>query len=86
MRKESTRELFDAVDLHGRSVIIWQKGELLGTIDRYKHKVRLYLVEDFYVELFYRPIEKRIFRIERSDSRSLKKFLHLIELPDLTDL
>jgi hypothetical protein len=73
-------KIFDEVDTHGKAALLWEHGELLTTIDYYNQKVRLYLLDQFYVELYYNPRVNKIVKITKSDAPSLSKFLKEISI------
>lgn len=73
-------QIFDQVDFHGRANLLWDRGELVLTIDYYSQRVSLYLVESFYVELYFHPEQNEIVKIEKASNQSLNKFLNAIAL------
>ncbi|MFN5168993.1 MAG: hypothetical protein ACK5DD_05175 [Cyclobacteriaceae bacterium] len=72
--------LFDQVDVQGRANLLSDYGELISSIDYYGQKVALYLLGDFYVELYYNPLSGRIVKVEKSSIDSLTKFLNDINV------
>jgi hypothetical protein len=72
--------LFDQVDVQGRANLLSDYGELISTIDYYGQKVALYLLGNFYVELYYNPHFGRLVKVEKSSNHSLGKFLKDIKV------
>jgi hypothetical protein len=80
----SILDKFNQVDLHGKSVLIWENGEYISTREYYAQKVNLYSMPGFLVELFYSPYLYKIQKVEVvNDSKRLNKHLENIDLSEL---
>ncbi|MBX2968269.1 MAG: hypothetical protein KF803_02775 [Cyclobacteriaceae bacterium] len=76
-------EFFNSLDDHGRAVMVWELGEYVLTRDYYGYRVNLYAMPGYYVEIYYRPGENRMEKIEGfTDRERLEKFLPAIQLDD----
>ncbi|MEQ1587540.1 MAG: hypothetical protein ABL895_16770 [Cyclobacteriaceae bacterium] len=80
----SILDKFNRVDLHGKTVLLFQKGEYISGIDYYSLKVNLYTMPGFLVELAYSPYLDKIEKIEViTDNARLTKHLVNIEIETL---
>lgn len=83
MAAPSDIAFFNTLDNHGRAVLVWEYGEYLLTRDYYGYRINLYAMPGYYAEVYYRPGENRIEKIEGfTDTETLNKFLPAIELKD----
>lgn len=62
---------------------VYFEGEHLTSIRYYKHKINLYLIDNFIVEVFYNHKEDRIERVELLDfsSNRLNFYTDQVRLP-----
>ena len=49
---------------------LYLEGEFVMDIRYYEYKVNLYLIQDFYIEIFYQHKEDRVWKIEMLDRDS----------------
>ncbi|MCP4459718.1 MAG: hypothetical protein GY816_17090 [Cytophagales bacterium] len=61
---------------------VWLEGEFVMDIRYYNFKVNLYLVRDFYIEVFYHHKEDRVEKIEilDRDSNRMKFYADQVKL------
>jgi hypothetical protein len=76
----NTKQLFEEGDLNKRATVLWEYGELITTIEYYNQLVQLYLIDSFYVELYYSPYLNTIEKIEGCDHAAQKKFSKNVEI------
>ncbi len=62
-----TRQEFNSLSLADRLKWVYFEGNHITSIRYYGHKVILYLVKDFYVEVFYHNNKSKIDRVEILD-------------------
>lgn len=62
-----TRQEFNSLSLADRLKWVYFEGNHITSIRYYDHKVILYLIKDFYVEVFYHNNESIIDRVEILD-------------------
>ena len=76
---------FKSLTLLEKARSVYLHGDFITSIRYYKHKVNLYLIEDYYVEVFYNPkIDKveKIDRLQHQHSR-MKFYSDQVKLPKL---
>ncbi len=61
---------FTKLSLGEKTKWVYFNGELITSIRYYAYKVNLYLIGEFYVELFYHHSQDRIEKIELLDEKS----------------
>ncbi|MEQ8555959.1 MAG: hypothetical protein RLO17_06005 [Cyclobacteriaceae bacterium] len=61
---------FTKLSLSEKTKWVYFNGELITSIRYYAYKVNLYLIGEFYVELFYHHSQDRIEKIELLDDKS----------------
>lgn len=80
----SILDKFNLVDLHGKSVLLFEEGDFITSVDYYAQKVNLYAMPGFLVELYYSPYLNKIEKIEAiTDNSALAKHLQNIEIETL---
>lgn len=74
---------FSRLSLDEKTKWVYFNGQLITSIRYYAYKVNLYLIEDFYVELFYHHSQDRIEKIELLDDKSkrLNFYADQVRLP-----
>jgi len=74
---------FIKLSLGEKTKWIYFNGELITSIRYYAYKVNLYLIGEFYVELFYHHSQDRIEKIELLDAKSkrLNFYADQVRLP-----
>ena len=74
---------FEQLSLADRARSLYLKGTFIISIRYYKYKINLYLLNDYYVEVFYDPKLDRVEKIERLQSRHsrMKFYSDQIKLP-----
>jgi hypothetical protein len=61
--------------------VVWSKGVHLGERYNPEHKILLYQIEGFYVEVFYNPVSNAIKRLRSfSNTGQLRPYLEKIDL------
>lgn len=70
-----TKHEFNHMELHKKLHLLYTEGEFVVSIRYYKHKINLYLLDNFYVEVYYNPKTDRIDQVKVLHStRSKMKF------------
>lgn len=68
---------FQGMELRDKISLLYREGNFITAIRYYGHKVNLYLLNDFYVEVFYNHKHDRIDRIDLLERRhSRMKFYY----------
>jgi len=76
-------DLFNAVDFHGKAVMIFEQGEFISTRFYYQMAVNLYVMPGFMVEVYYSQYLNKIERIEvLKEDKQIERHLDQIELTD----
>ncbi len=75
---------FEELSLYQKIKKLYFEGEFIVAIRYYKHKINLYLYNDFYVEVFYNPKTDCIEKIDILDMESsrIKFYADQIKLPE----
>ena len=78
-----TEERFSGLSLPERTKWVYFNGEFITSIRYYVYKINLYMIEGFYVELFYHHTQDRIEKIELLEAQStrMKFYTDQIKLP-----
>jgi len=75
---------FMALSLRNKIQVLYREGTFVVAIRYYGYKINLYLLEDYYVEVFYNHKDDKIEKVsllESSHSR-MKFYTDQISLPD----
>ena len=74
---------FFLLELERKIDLLFREGSFIVSIRYYKHKVNLYLLDNFYVEVFYNHKLDRIEKIEplRRNTKRMKFYADQISLP-----
>jgi len=66
-----------------KAKVLYQEGSFIVSIWYYRHKVNLYLIDNYYVEVFYNPKLDVVEKIEMLDARHsrMKFYSDQIKLP-----
>jgi hypothetical protein len=59
-----TKTTFSNLTMPEKQKLLYVKGDSIVSIWYYKHKINLYLLNGFYVEVFYNPKIDKIQRVE----------------------
>ena len=83
-----TKSTFSNLSIPEKLKLLYVEGDFIVSIWYYKHKVNLYLINGFFVEVFYNPKLDKIQRVEplgKGQSR-MKFYADQVKLPvDLLD-
>ena len=63
-----TKHKFRNLDIDRKGEYVFQEGEYIGLREYYNHKINLYSLFDFFVEVWYFPEENKIEKIEVMES------------------
>lgn len=76
-------EKFFLMDLESKIDLLFTEGTFIVAIRYYKYKVNLYLMDNFYVEVFYNHKLDKIEKIEplRKNTKRMKFYADQITLP-----
>ncbi len=74
---------FKELSLTDKARSLYLEGTFIISIRYYRYKVNLYLLKDYYVEVFYDPKQDRVEKIERLESTHsrMKFYFDQIKLP-----
>jgi hypothetical protein len=74
---------FIRLTLFEKLKLLYGKGDFIVSIWYYKHKINLFLINGFYVEVFYDPKIDRIAKVEPLESHHtrLKFYADQVKLP-----
>ena len=74
---------FEKLSLVDKARSLYLNGTFIISIRYYKYKVNLYLLNNYYVEVFYDPKQDRVEKIERLQSQHsrMKFYSDQIKLP-----
>ena len=63
---------------------LYTEGTFIVSIRYYKHKINLYLISNFYVEVFYNHKEDKLEKVEllQRNNKRIKFYADQITLPD----
>ncbi len=80
------KEIFNKLSLRQRIQTLYLDGRFITDIRFYQYKVNLYLFENFFVEVFYHPVEDRIEKVEimENNSKRINFYTDQIKLPDFS--
>jgi hypothetical protein len=80
--RELSMEISDFVilALNDRAQALWDRGKYLETIVYYGQTVKLYALENFFVEVYYSNITKSINKVEVAYGDNMKKYTNRIKL------
>lgn len=78
------KEVFKKLSVQQQVKALYLDGTFIIDIRFYEYKINLYLFENFLVEVFYKPVEDRIEKIEvmEKNSKRLNFYSDQIKLPD----
>ncbi len=78
-----SQDIFQKLNLHQRIKTLYVDGQFVTAIRYYKYKINLYLLENFYVEVFYHHCDDRIEKVEILEDKSsrMKFYIDQIKLP-----
>ncbi len=76
---------FNTLTLDEKIKLLYSEGTFIVSIRYYRYKVNLYLIGNFYVEVFYNHKEDRIERTEifKTSSKRIKFYTDQIQLPSI---
>lgn len=76
---------FSKLDLHGKAGIVFGEGDYISSIKEYAFQIKLFIVDDTFVEVFYNIHSNEIedIAILDSDERRLSQYSHGIDIGDL---
>jgi len=79
------KEIFKKLNIQQRIKALYLDGSFVTDIRYYQYKINLYLFENFFVEVFYHPVEDRVEKVEILDSKSsrINFYADQIKLTDL---
>ena len=63
-----TKHKFRNLDIDRKGEYVFQEGEYIGLREYYNHRINLYSLFDFFVEVWYFPAENKIEKIEVMES------------------
>ena len=82
-----TRHDFVLLDLSSRIELLWNEGEIIAEKQYYDCTITLFLLDKFYVEVFFNPEENVIRGIEVQESNQiLYAYVSDLNLQELTRL
>lgn len=64
---------FDNLDIQEKGIVVFDKGEFIAVREYYNHRVCLYSVTGFFVEVHYSPDTNQIDKIEKVNDEYLKQ-------------
>ena len=64
----STKTKFRRLSIKQKGEYVFQEGEYIGLREYYNHRINLYSLSDFFVEVWYFPAENKIEKIEILES------------------
>lgn len=77
---------FDNLDIQEKGIVVFDKGEFIAVREYYNHRVCLYSLPGFFVEVHYSPDSNQITRIEKvNDEKTLSLYLSDIDLKKYLD-
>ena len=78
-----TKGKFSDLSLHEKLRLLYIKGDFIISIWYYKHKINLYLLNNFLVEVFYNPKIDKIQKAEPLDAAHtrMKFYADQVKLP-----
>ena len=65
-----TKHKFRNLDIDRKSEYVFQEGDYIGLREYYNHRINLYSLFDFFVEVWYFPAENKIEKIEVMESEN----------------
>ncbi len=76
---------FNTLTLDEKIKLLYSEGTFIVSIRYYRYKVNLYLIGNFYVEVFYNHKEDKIERTEifKTSSKRVKFYTDQIQLPTI---
>ena len=78
-----SEEQFNKLTEDCQSDVICRKGVLISLRKQDEHKVLLYQIDSFYVEVYYHPVDNAINIISFSGTEKLQPYLKQIDLADI---
>ncbi len=78
-----SKDIFNKLNLHQRIKTLYVDGQFVTDIRYYKYKINLYLLENYFVEVFYHHRDDRIEKVEILEDKSsrMKFYIDQIKLP-----
>ena len=75
--------LFNSMSLNEKINLLYREGTFIVAIRYYRYKINLYLLNNFYVEVFYNHKLDKIEKIEllKTSSKRIKFYTDQIRLP-----
>jgi len=80
-----TRSEFDSLTMFEKADIVFQKETYLNTREYYNQNINLYLVNDLYVEVWYKPGENQISEIKTAKAKGLSLYKTPVNLNTLLE-
>ena len=78
-----TRNRFDLLSIYDRAKTTWDEGEFIASREYYNHRVGLYALKGFFVEVHYLPDSNEIDQIHSvKDENVLNLYIDSIPLQD----
>ena len=79
-----SQEDFFSMNLDDMIQTLYTEGTFIVSIRYYKHKINLYLISNFYVEVFYNHKEDKLEKVEllKRNNKRIKFYADQITLPD----
>lgn len=76
--------LFNSMSLNEKINLLYREGTFIVAIRYYRYKINLYLLGNFYVEVFYNHKLDKIEKIEllKTSSKRIKFYTDQIRLPE----
>ena len=76
--------LFNSMSLNEKINLLYREGTFIVAIRYYRYKINLYLLKNFYVEVFYNHKLDKIEKIEllKISSKRIKFYADQIRLPE----
>ena len=62
---------FRMLSITQKGEYVFQEGEYIGLREYYNHRINLYSLFDFFVEVWYFPVENKIVKIEVLESEKI---------------
>ena len=59
---------FDNLDIQEKGIVVFDKGEFIAVREYYNHRVCLYSVTGFFVEVHYAPESNQITKIDKIEN------------------
>lgn len=76
---------FAKLDLHGRAGLVFSEGDFISSIKHYAFNISLFILDDTYIEVFYKIENNEIEDIEILDPNENRLHLYSVKV-DITDL